>query len=432
MNKKYLLLVPALALSTITFAQKAKVNEATRNLDKARTAISEKKEAEGLLYMQKAITALDEATVNEATKNDAKTWYLKAKAHFYGMDLENLRNKETFDKGNEALIKALELNPKLTNDPEYVNLAINAAFHNYNAAITSFNAEDYITSFNEFGNVITYVGNKPSSKFTDAYSAIDTMRTASQFYQGKSSANMDEYAKAETILVELVGNKFLEQNNLYYELISLSEKTKNNENRLKYINMGRKQYPEDENFVNFELNYYIETKQYPIIIEKLEAAKAKDPKNAQTPLYLGIVYSNLAAPEDGTIPANVTEYEKKAEENYLLAQSIAGDNADINQSLGIHYYNSGVEANNKSRNLNKSKDAKDQAKASQMINVRNIYYNKALPVLEKATTLYEAAGINDQNIQLYGNTLEALGRIYATQNNVKKANEIREKINNLK
>jgi len=439
MNKKYLLLVPALALSTFGFAQKAKVNQALREIENGNTALQEyrttkdsKKEAESLLAFQKAFAALNEAVENESTKGDAKTWYVKAKAHFFASDLEQLNNKENFDNGNIALVKALELNPKLVNETDFVNVAIQAAYQNFNAGIGSFNNEDYMTSMNEFGNVMRYVGDKPSKKFSEVYPAVDTIRASAILYQGQSASNMEDYVLAETLLSQLLGNKIIDQKDVIYQLIHVSEKTKNVANVTKYIDMGRTQFPTDENMVNLEMNYYIETKQYPIIVEKLEASKKQNPNNATTALNLGIVYSNMAAPnEEGVVPENAVDLEKKAEENYLLAASLAGDNPDINQSLGIHYYNAGVDANNKSREYNKSKDTKVQARAAQMISVRNIYYNKAQVALDKAVALYEANGLNDNNKPNYATSLEALYRIYATKNDAKKATEIRSKIDNL-
>lgn len=424
---KYVLLISALSLSSMTFAQKAKISEA----QKAIAAYFDGKEAEQLLNMTKAVGAIDEASRHEQTKEDPKTYYLKARVYTAAMNVGNFRSEERLIEANKAMAKALSLNSKLVNDNDYPVTAINLALINHEYGINEFNQQNYLVAKDHFENVIKLVGDKPSSKLTDAYSGIDTTRAEAQYFQGKSELNETNYDQAVVLLEKAAKSPYLNQKDVLTDLLLALDKTGNKAKQLEYINQARKNFPNDPNLEAFEINYYIETKQYNELVTKLEQAMQKDSKNPKHPFNLGLVYTNQASPTDGNIPANAAALEKKAEEYYLKALELAGDNPEYNYTLGIHYFNLGVDAHNKARSLNNGSD-KDKSTATQLQTIRNTYYKKGLPILEKTSGLYESKkNLSDEDKFNYTNTLEALKRIYATSNDTKKYQETQKKISEL-
>lgn len=425
---KYVLLISALSLSSVTFAQKAKLSEA----QKAMNAFFNGKETDQLINMTKAVGAIDEAARHEQTKDDPKTYFLKARVYTASMNVGNFRSDERLIDANKAMEKALSLNPKIVNDNDYPEAAINLALLNHQYGITEFNNQNYLVAKEYFTNVSKFVGDQASAKFTDAYSGIDTTRAEAQYFQGKSELNETNYNEAIVLLEKASKSPFVNQKDVLTDLLFALDQTGNKSKQLEYINQARKKFPDDPNIEAFEINYYIETKQYNELITKLEQAMQKDAQNPKHPFNLGLVYSSQAAPVDGTAPQNAALLEKKAEEYYLKALDLAGDNPEYNQSLGIHYFNLGVDAHNKARALNNGNE-KEKAMATQLQAMRNNYYKKGLPILEKTRGLFEnKKSLSDEEKHNYANTLEALKRIYATTNDVKKYQEVQTKISELK
>lgn len=428
---KYVLLISALSLSSLTFAQKAKLSEAQKAMSSFSSA-KETDETGRLLHMTKAIGAIDEAARHEQTKDDPKTYYLKARIYTAAMNVPNFNSEDRLIEANKALEKALSLNSKIANDSDYPITAINLSYVNFQNGIAEFNNQNYLVAKDYFANVSKFVGEQPSAKFSEVYSGIDTTRAEAQYFQGKAEMNETNYTEAIPLLEKAAKSPYLNQKDVLTDLIYALEQTGNKAKQLEYISQARKRFPNDANIEAFEINYFIENKQYDDLIVRLEQSMQKDPKNPKHPFNLGIVYSSKASPSDGNTPQDATALEKKAEEYYLKALELAGDNPEYNQSLGIHYFNMGVDAHNKARVLNNGND-KEKAMATQLQTMRNNYYKKALPILEKTRGLYEAKGkFAGEEKQNYANTLEALKRIYATTNDVKKYQEVQKAIEELK
>lgn len=426
---KYLLLITSLSVATLSYGQKSKITEAKALASAASLqAAPEKKAAE----LTKAIALIDAATVHEKTMNDSKAWLAKAQIYLEALAVPELTNEKRLQDANDALNKALSIDKNTFNNSEYVAPAVMAAFYNYATGIEAYNNSNYDGAQQNFKNILTFVDTKPNARFTEAYPSIDTIRAESQYFYGKSLLNAGAHAEAMNALTASLSNPIVNQEKVIEDLILTAEKSGNKAKQLEYIGMGRTKFPKNTNISNMELNYYMETKEYDKYTEKLIKAMETDPTNPEHPSNLGIVYSIQGAPVDGYLPPNAAEYEKKAEEAFLRALELAGDNAAYNQSLGVLYYNSAVDAVAKAKNLQKG-DAKDKAKSAQLLLVRDKYYDKALPILEKTTRLYEAqASMTGEDKQLYATALEALKKIYATKNKTKEFTVVKDKLDNLK
>lgn len=428
---KYLLLITALTVSTASFAQKSMVKDAMRSMN-AFSNTSSDDESNQILHLTKAIGAIDEASKNAETKDDVKTIFLKARIYTAALNVSTLGSEERLMEANSTLLKAIKTDAKIQNDKDYPATAINLSLANYNSGINEYNNQNFLVSKDYFGNVRKFIGDAPDKKYTDLFGGIDTVRAECLYYQAKSEMNEANYSEALSLFEKATESPYLDQKSVLTDILFTLDKTGAKEKQLEYIAKARAKYPNDENIQNFEINYYIEEKQYDNLITKLEEQLQKDPNNPKTPFNLGLVYSAKAAPVDGYLPDNASVYEKKAEEYYGKALELAGDNADYNQSLGVHYYNLAINANNKAKYLSENGNEKEKYQAIQFQKVRDSYYKKALPVLEKAAKLYEAnSGLDNNGKQNYANTLEAMRKIYATMNDTQKYKQTQEKIDAL-
>lgn len=425
---KYLFLASAMALSTLSFAQKNMVSSAQRAYNSATMANVD--EARKIIFMQQAIESIDKASNDPVTKEEAKTWFLKSKIYFEALGIQSFASEERLLEANKALNQALDLDKNIMNDKTYPNLAAYAAFSNNNAGIEEFKQENYLVSKEYFANVSKFLGTTPNAKISEVYPYADTLRLQGLFYEGKSVVNEEDYEEGAALMSRVLNQKAINQEDVIESLVFAYDKGGNAAKKLEMIELGRKNFPNNQNFINYEINHYIDTKQQGKMAEKLEAAMQQDPNNPSHPFNLGILYSTMAAPVDGYLPENAALYEKKAEENLLRAIELSKDDPAYNQMLGIHYYNSAVDAHNRARALNQGSD-KDKALGTQLLTKRDIFYKKALPILEKTATLYESKGAKMKNEEKrqYIDVLEALKKIYATQNLPKKFTEMQNKIN---
>ena len=111
MNKKTLFLAAGVMMATVSFAQKDKLKEATKELEKA--IESKDKPEEATAAYQKAKAAIDLAVANAETSGNAKTWMTKAGIYIGMQENAKLNADNPYREGIAALRKAFELDKSM-------------------------------------------------------------------------------------------------------------------------------------------------------------------------------------------------------------------------------------------------------------------------------------------------------------------------------
>lgn len=430
MKKHILLLSTGLLLSSAVFAQKAKINAANRFLETI-TESTPANEASSLV--EKAKAAVNEAVENESTKANAEAWYAKAKIYSKSASLNN-NNPQDIETAATALKKALELNPKIVAKEDYTFLALELGINNYNIGQSKFQNQNYKEAYNNFTEVISMFGETPSANMKKAYQSIDTIHTYARIYQGLSAFHSDDLVNAEAISLKLLSNPVAPKDQIIGQLIEIATKKGDKAKQLEYIQLGRKDFPNNESFTAAETNYYIDNKMTDKLIANLEAAAAKDPNNPQYPFNMGLVYSDLANSKESSKEDKKT-YDAKAEEYYKKALDLAGDNAVYHQQLGVHYFNKGVDIQKLASKLGTSKN--EIAQSNALLSQRDVMFKKAQSIFEKSASLFaskkKSGGLDAAETESYYTVLQALGRIYVTLGaDQKKQTEVLETMKTLK
>lgn len=428
MNKKLVLLATGVILSFGAMAQKSKINLANRTLEE----LSNENNANLKFGMiSKAKTAIDEAIADASTSTNADAWYTRAKVYANAATLSD-NNIKDIEIGTESLFKALELNPKINSKEDYNMVALQLGIGNYNAGLGKYNAANYSESFKIFDNVPKILGDKPNPKMNEIYPSIDTIKSFSYVYKGLSALNSENFEAAKTTFEKLLNDPIADKEAIYGQLIQVSEKMEDKASMLKYIEMAVKAYPTNPNFSAAQMNYYVDNNMTAQLLEKLETAVKSNPNDPQYNFNLGLVYTDMAEKNLNSDPTKATEYENKAETYYKKALEIAGDNAMYNQQLGVHYFNKGVNLQNQANN---AENAKNTAKQNALITGRDNLFKTAETIFNKSVSIFESKDMNSltgAEKQSYYTALQALGRIYATQNNEKKQKEVLEKMKAIK
>lgn len=432
MFKKFLFIALSVTLSASVFAQKAKVNEAIKELEKAQTAEAKSDQAAATEAYQKAKAAIDAAMTDESTKANAKTLFTKAGIYLGMQNSTQLNADNPYKEGIHALKEAMTLDKKYEKEGQTYNLLANAAFYFYNDGISTYNRNEYDAAYNLFKEGADLLGPDKDKRFM-LMPVIDTIRAQSRMFMGYTSFYDGKYDVALPLLEEAKTSTYLtgQESNIYMVLAQVYEKTGKTEAQLAILKEGKEKFPNDKNLANMELNYYINSGKQEEMVAKLEEAIAKDPANPELPFNLGIVYEGMAKPTTGAAPANATELMNKAEAAYKKAAGLAPDNGNYAYQYGAFFFNQAAEISKDMNNLGTSKA--EQAKYNQLKTEQDVLFEKALPLLEKSEELFSGkkASLQGSELDFYRQTLEALRNIYTTKDMEAKATAVREKLKGL-
>ena len=355
---------------TMTFAQKAKVQTAWNyykydELDKAKTAI-------------------DEASANETTSGMAKTWYYKGLIYQKMYKHEKFGNLEpnSLSIAYQAYSKALEIEPGYEFAPEINQNKQVIGNMLFSQGVEYFNAKKYDLALESFENVLKSSPN-------------DTLALLNAAYSSEKSGNK---TKAKDYYNRLVGMKFNDPK-IYVFLSNIYKSENDTAMALTTIQNGRKQFPGDNNLVIEELNIYLSTGRDKEALESLNVAIQGDPKNANLHFAQGTVYDKL-------------NKKTEAAGSYKKAIEMKPDYFDAYYNLGAMYFNEAAEMANKANDL---KSNAEYTKAKEKFDAK---FKEAQPYLEKAHQLNPSDN----------NTMVSLKQLYARTGENDKYDQIKAKL----
>lgn len=171
--------------------------------------------------------------------------------------------------------------------------------------------------------------------------------------------------------------------NYYY--ITLEEEQKKEE-AYAFLDIARKEFPQDAFFMAQQVNAYIELGKKDEAIAKLKEAISTDPKNSNTYYYnLGII-------------SKQTNDNIAAREYFTKSLEIDPQNEGSNFMMGFMFVEEGDIVNKKVNNMNikeyNTSGKKEEAKRDEL-------YKKSLPFFEKSYAVSKDPKVKDQLITLY-------------------------------
>ncbi|MBS1772103.1 MAG: tetratricopeptide repeat protein [Bacteroidetes bacterium] len=419
--KKNLLLVAAVITSAASFAQK-------QNIQTASNYLKDKD-------YDKAVEYINMATNDPSTKDSPKAWYMRGHIFMSIQADTTLKKPNSYKEAATSLIKTIELDAKYEKETVDQYLHYCASMY-YNESANAFNDkryEDAIASSKKVADIYNIDGGKRFS----SNKQFEKLASDALLVQGMSTYNAGKYEEALPLLNALKSNAATSTPNIYLMIADAYRKQNKDAEMLATLEEGRAKYPNDQNIQNEELNYYIKQNKQDVLIKKLEEAVAKDSKNADLYFNLGTTYFAMAMPKDQPKPANSAELVSKAEAAYAQALSLDANNAGYNYNIGVMYFNSGSELITQ---MNTEADLADAAKGPEKKKHEDAYdklklqrdalFAKSMPYFEKVSSLLEPKlkTLNREDMGSYRGALTALKEIYARQNNLPKADEMKKKL----
>jgi tetratricopeptide (TPR) repeat protein len=372
-------------IASVSFGQKKAVSEALKLAKDSKPNFAE------------ARTNIKGALEHDETKNDAKTWYTAGQIEDLQFTVENTKQM-IGQQPNEAVMydalmnvypyfkKAYELDnlpdakgkikPKYTKDIRST-LKANLAYY-LNGGAYFFEQKDYKKSFDFFDQYIEIADSKlmkEGAKPEAETALVDSTYIFANYYAAIAASQLNDHSIAIEAMKRASKIDYKRNDMLQY----LAEEYKNLNDTLNFqktLEEGLSIYPKEPYFILNLVSIYINAGQNDKAIEYINTAIVNDPTNAQLYDVAGRVYES-----------GLKDY-AKAEESFLKAIELDGENADSQSNLGRIYFNRGVtqldEANNIA-DVKKYNEEKEKAKE---------LFRKALPYFEKAYQLNPDASDN--------------------------------------
>lgn len=352
MNIKHIITSIAVATTVIATAQSNQVQNASNYL--------RNKEYD------KAKASADAAAVHETTKNNPKLWMYRGKIYqaiYFDKDAAvNKLDAESEEKALESYINCLKNDKDNVYKDEVKGLIVQAS------AAVSNKANAY----------------RVNKEFDKAVICYDLMEAALpfDFDQGMKRNNITKeklmYNKFEMYKSVPNKEKTLEYANklidmkykeprIYTDMVKLSLLDKDTTKALEYIGKGRQMFEDNMELVNQEINIYLARNKTDELKTKLKDAIELSPDNEVLHVILANIYQK-------------TNENDKAEAEYVKALDIKPDYEIANYNLGVMYFNSGNEWNDKLGAL----PPKETAKAKEYEAKANEYFRKAVVNFEKS------------------------------------------------
>ncbi len=420
MNKILSFALAVFAFSGVLSAQVAP-DKAVKKADKAISAFYQD-EVNNASKLIEAMELLDIATADAEQAAKSKTWLVKSKLFkaLIGSQVKaNLLNPEAgFSKPAAALgfldgvLKAIETAKKGSEKSSALKMILEGFPDLNNFSFALFKAGDYQSAYKTFDAMIKLLdvvksnnGKMPIQNKEDIYNL--------KYMAGLSAMQNKDFDATEAYIAPLMDSDYDEPNvfNILYQVYADKDKEK----AAMVLEKGRKKYPDNASLLFSEINFYLAQGKMDILVDKLEAAKEKEPNNTSIYLTLGQVYENLY---QKALEANNSEdadkYFDLAKAEYDNASKIDKNYASAYYSIGALYYNKAVEVTKKMNDLPLSAQKEYDALETKS----NELFAMALPYFKNA----EAVDPNDQN------TLIALKEIFARQNDFDMSNEMKRRL----
>ncbi len=348
--KKFLLLAAVLFVTIGTFAQKGKVTSALTLIEQGN--------------LDKAKEALDQAMIDEKSKDWFNTYFAKGKLCQAVFKSDNPKFKafytDPLGEAYAAYEKALTLDPKGGTKKRIIaNMIYNSlASDLYNQGSAQFEAKDFPSALKSFETQI---------KITESDKYAGAIDTGMYYNAGLAAVNSGRYKEAIDYFTKCADMKYMGITPYYqiYESYLGAGDTVKAEATLKSL---PEKFPGDKSITLQLIDLYIKSGKNDEALKYLVVAKEADPSNYSLYFAEGIIYLNSS------------KYDK-AIENLTKSVELKSDLYDSQYGLGAAYINKAsdmfVQAND-IMDVNKYNAAIEQAMA---------VFAKALPYMEKANEL---------------------------------------------
>ena len=405
--KQFILAIALMAgLPFFAQAQSKEMNTAKNHFDQY---INYEKAENKTESLDKAKLSIDAALENIKTKQAAgevvkdnivgKAQHYKALIYTELATTSKTTDKVILDASLNAIEQSVKLDPKGQYKLEDLNCIQRIYGTVYNAGIAAFNGKQYESALGLFEKSL--LANDIMNKVMQG-TQIDT---ASVLMAAYSAQNANKTDVAIKYYEEAVKKEFKDES-VYTNLSNIYMAQNNGQRANEVIAVGKKLYPNSNNFLLNEINYLLKENRQKEAIGKMEDAAKLYPDNASLFVVLGNTYETF----------KTDEMNAKAEAAYKRAIEVDPKYFDALYNLAAFYYNKAADIISVANQLGTS--AADTKKYDELKKKADDMFKIALPYFERCVA------INPKDI----GTLTAMKGIYATMGDIAKSSEYKKMI----
>jgi len=309
--------------------------------------------------LDKAKEAIDKAVVHEKTSVKSKTWKFSGDIYYALLSTQKPNYRDLHENPGKVSFESYKMALKLDQEGPYVSeiegklrIIQNVLLNN---GVALFNERNYDLAFELFETSVNIAGHFNQN---DSLAMFNCALASER--GGKADQAISWYKKCMDI-------DYRGADCCGFIIFILQQ-----EGRLEELNTQiqtcRAKYPDNQNLVINELNFFLGQGQHDKAEQSLKEAIQNDPNNPVLHFSLGTIYENL-----GKLEESKSSYEKALELN--------PDYFDANYNFGAWYFNQGVEINNRAN------DIVDNAEYEKVKKEADEMFKKGLTYLEKAHSL---------------------------------------------
>jgi len=348
--KKLFLLIALVSISIGTMAQKGKVTSALSLIEQGQ--------------LDKAKEALDQAFVNEKSKDWFTTYFAKGKLAQAVYQTDNAKFKAYFDDplsvAYESYEKAMEMDTKGSTKKKVItNMIYNSlALDLYSQGSKQFEEKEFESAFKSFETQI---------KITESDKYAGALDTGMYYNAGLAAFNAGMFKESIPYFEKCAELKYLGLTphvQIYESMLGMGDTVQAEAFLLELP----KKFAGDNQVTLQLIDHYIKSNKYDEALKYVGIAKEADPGNYSLYFAAGIMYLNQF------------KYDEAIDE-LLKSIEIKSDFFETQYGLGAAYINKASDM------FVKANEIMDVNKYSAAIEEANGVYQKALPYMEKAHEL---------------------------------------------
>ncbi len=322
MNKTRIsvLVLIAVLVSTMSFAQKGSVGKAQAYLDKSDLA--------------NAKAEIDVAITIEKTAAKSRTWYVRGQIYEKIASSEDMAvsslDPDAIPKAMEAYNKVFEMEKEGTTYYTFSQLNIDTFWGTLlNAGGEAYGVDNYELALSKFEQALVV---KPGDSTT-------------LLYAGAASQQMDNTEKT-LMYYEMMVDKGIASENVFSTVIYLRRQAGENDKALAHTLKAKESFPDNKTFASEELSLLIIMNKLDEAKMKLKSAISDDPSVVNNHLNLAVLYDNLGTKlaEDADALSGAEKTAKRKEARLVLdsAQMSYNNVIELDPKNYVANYNAGA------------------------------------------------------------------------------------------
>ncbi len=415
------------AIFTLLFASFATLIFA-QDLKSAKAALDKKQ-------LDQAKTQIDGYVAK--SPDDGEGQYYKAKIYDQILSSDQFKSlapadarEQIFESFKKAIADSADLKLKLEIIKDQYSPVFNLYTGYYEAGANAFNGAaptankagfaDAMNLFIKADNVGHYIAENKWSKIPAVDTTLVLNIGKAALNAGKNDVALTYFTKLADANINGTKEGGAEGNAAFilpYQWLTLHYKdAKDEANMMKYANLGKKLFPDNDYFDLVMIDYYRDKKNNDALFAKYSELVTKRPDSLMYHFnYANDIFGYIYNGDEGVVVKNKDSLLQVLGAQIEKAHSLDPNDVVTNWLYSQYYYNGGVDARDEALKI-KSTKPEDVKKKADLNAQSKDYFNKAVPYGDKAISTLEEAGYKKSDRSRYKSIVNLMQKIYESMN----------------